>query len=758
VKRSRVMADFWLDDDDDGLAVGGSQLSQLSHNPLSQLSTNSASQQQASSQTSALALQKKSSQEFVCEQCEGTEYYYDDTTNANVCSACFTQSQSQLLNGEDDVDEMQATLGAKMVTGAGVARMSSGKTNTRESKPPPVPGSRRRDLDTFDKSEKLPTVDECLEAMKMVIKKCLQTLTVDLLEMEANQREETGAIAKHIFLSYVQSWAQGADRYGELFPEIRFSFRDLFLKPKMSRAIYIGLLEHLLMSSEDEVNEAKEKIESKSSSSSGGKSNKRKRAKKKSRREKGGKESKKESKNPANLKENSKMSSGTDTASDTNNGGNASTSIDTHTASDKKGDQESITGQVNWEAQARVSKRKSAPPDGSRQTYIYRLAIHNGPNRNKIGREEAALILHPSMTMVAAILWLSVARRGVMAHQILDWIAQGSLPLKNAIDHCFTGRRRTKLRLASHSFRMLSLPTPYTMERVSSLLLVAAGLKSNDAFTGLAMPKSARGLIRTLPVNCIPVCTAQIVADLGLEQPVVDTALALMGAIQCPPDSQDLPPKLRFIDLNMIHSVKYIVAIILCAIELQPDWRRLIVGQARHVLFQSPDTDIPLSKRPIPWTDTELNQLSKGAEFHSYLQFCEESLEVCEEKSKAFADTSFSGDNERLSSVESDEVADEEEDQSTKDSEKRTATTSVILCRAVAGVSLAGKPRPSALEIRILSCLKPGRKRKYATMGRMVELEAQENLLLEFLSYSTRIKSRDILNALAEILYIKGID
>jgi hypothetical protein len=181
---------------------------------------------------------------FVCATCGGTSAYPDSNTGALCCDSCFTQSQV-LPDTELEFEEVQAL----------AARTSYGRViGTSRRKKGAGTQTPKKNLEEFDTSKPFPNLVTCLHGMQQVMKHCIETLC-DLVGLDdSNDVEKT---VQSLWMSYLRAWTDGAEFYGKLHPEIRFSFRDYFL-PGPHKAI---ILKHLSHRAACTVREEKEKSE-----------------------------------------------------------------------------------------------------------------------------------------------------------------------------------------------------------------------------------------------------------------------------------------------------------------------------------------------------------------------------------------------------------------------------------------------------------------------------------------------------------------
>mmetsp|Transcript_13162 Transcript_13162/g.36392 ORF Transcript_13162/g.36392 Transcript_13162/m.36392 type:complete len:736 (-) Transcript_13162:1166-3373(-) len=731
--------DFWLEEDNQQATP------QLSRNkPLSfaasssseQHSSTGLSQESLPGESLSLSQQLRSpvpssqealplSQQFICAQCDGTEYYPDPATGVPVCSSCFTQSQSQTIKSEDaDEDDYGDAMAVAAKSKGKIRGSTGGIENTVE-----LDGrvKRRKKFEEYSVASELPDLETCLNAMKFILKACLRIVYCDMFKLEPQEMQEVNDIAKHIFLGYVRSWALAADRYGELFPELRFSLRDLFLERRYRNGVGKVLLDHALKQPHEEEHITNKSIKMEDSLDHDDNDND----------------------DDTEYLENATV-------------GNSQSEWDQKDIKVKKengstGEGESESRRLTRMETARQMKERlygDATTDNKEQL----LAVFWGPCGDRAGSEEAALLLHPGMTMIAAIVWLAGARRGlVMAHQVVEWISNGTLPLVNAYG-LLTKKAQSNLCLAKSSFVMALMPSPFVLEQVGSLLLVASGLKTKSAFAnGLIIPPVKRGkeppLIRTLSEPSVYIHLAQLVADLGLSQRVLDTALGTLGA---PHVSAGIGyPRLQGVGPGKMNSAADIIAILFIAIVTQADWWGYMAVRCKHYTSATPDRTCCKPFRAFSRRSDELGHITSGPEFDAYLKYCQDILEPSEKKVKV-----MSGSLETpLHSYANPSVRE-------SDGALESPAETVCPCRVVSEVpfqeSDASAPvRRTALRERIFRQLtysnrQNKRKRSNVKENRArVILHQRERLLLEFLADWIWEEPRTVAASLANLLELK---
>ena len=192
------------------------------------------------------------------------------------------------------------------------------------------------------------------------------------------------------------------------------------------------------------------------------------------------------------------------------------------------------------------------------------------------GPKEAALRLHPTMSMVASLLLTALSKLGVQAPHIAKWISTGKLPLLNAFKTIFDKDMQAKMDLISYHFRMDRVPTTEALEWQAKLLFVAAGREPR-----LITPAS------------VPLLAARLVSDLKLENRILTTTLALLGhephhAVE---EGEWLPVALEH--LEDIKTRTHILAAIAVACKLNP---------ASEIRKYRRDHD-----HAIPWNDDQVS-------------------------------------------------------------------------------------------------------------------------------------------------------
>ena len=166
--------------------------------------------------------------EPACEYCGSTDMYYDEASGKDVCSLCFTQSQ-QINAASQEIETMEMGEVMEMA-----ARTKGGMLITHNVR---QKGHKRQrgNIADLDQSQPLPSLDYCLEAFKCVLKGLIKELA-GLLEQPSTVKDIMATV-KNLWVAYLRAFADAAQFYGELYPEIRFSLRDSFLSAPIRGSI-----------------------------------------------------------------------------------------------------------------------------------------------------------------------------------------------------------------------------------------------------------------------------------------------------------------------------------------------------------------------------------------------------------------------------------------------------------------------------------------------------------------------------------------
>lgn len=535
-------------------------------------------------------------EDFCCVTCGGPDYYVDPVSGALCCNSCFTQSQQMTQeNSQLDVEEVQA-LAARTSSGRVVGttnRRRGGQAFQQEKKP----------LQEYDTSTPFPNLITCLHGIQRVMKHCIGPLC-DLVGL-SDEKEQVEETVKSLWMSYLRAWTDGAEFYGKLHPEIRFSLRDYFLPTQYKTKI----LKHL---SHKAAQLVRAELDA-------------------------GDEEKKDESSVADER-------GSDESEDDKGLNHSSL---------KKSHQETI--------------RHFASTYHNPKSLIW-MYWHRG----KRGRLESALISPPSMNFVACLLWLTVSRAGVTLNHVLQWIANGALPLQNAFKHCLSEQEQQALIHVASFFRLTKLPALSQMESLADKLVVACGLKSFAHLHGIpaaadkpdtVVSSRDRGTttseIRKRPdfsyvtPRSVPLMAARFINDFGFRQEVLHRTLALMGILKEAPSNMWLPAPLESALPKNLATTAQVLAVIATACRMTPGWETWVYpgpSAFSNDMVTTVDEDSleyheeerkpkrrriqSESNRFVPYNEEHFRQLRNGPLVEGYLDFLEEN--ILDEKEEIF--------------------------------------------------------------------------------------------------------------------------
>ena len=462
-------------------------------------------------------------QEFLCVTCGGSDYYVDPIGGALCCTSCFTQSQQMTQESTElDMEEVQAL----------AARTSSGRVMANRAPRGGASGyvpQSKKPLEEYDTSQPFPNLITCLHGIQQVMKLSIGPLC-DLVGL-SKEKESVVKTVKSLWMSYLRAWTDGAEFYGGLHPEVRFSLRDCFLP----NAYKIKVIKHLSHKAAEIVRMELDAV---------------------------GEEKKEES-----------------------------------MAADDSDEPSNGEEDVNPHVHAGLTKRHGESIQYFQATYHNPKSLINMYwHKGKRGRMECALIISPSMKFVACLLWLAVSRAGVTLNHVLQWIANGALPLQNAFKHCLSKQEQQALIQVASFFRMTTLPPLDQMESLVDKLVVACGLKSFSHLHGIPTSPSSTSAaavaetvssggggrpmseIRERPdfsyvtPRSVPLLTARLIQDLGFGQVVLERSLALMGILKQAPSNLWLPAPLEGALPKNLGTTAQVLAVIAVASRMTPGW------------------------------------------------------------------------------------------------------------------------------------------------------------------------------------------
>lgn len=521
---------------------------------------------------------------FRCDNCGGIESYLDEASGGLICVSCFTQSQTTVSASQEEVEYEEAMALAGRVSG----RLTSIAASPRSKK------RKRQRIEGLDNSAPLPNVQDCIIGVQRVLDECLKILS-RLLCLSRYEIKCASDGCKSLWRGYVRSWMEGAEFFGKLYPEIRFSFRDLFLSVPMRTQVLKALMYRASMQIQSE-NREEETVTSIADEDRAGDEDKEK-------------------------------SSEEDCAS-----GFTDETIDIYGQDD-----DNMASDV-----ARIGRKDS---NGARDGITQMLALHyKRIGKNSMGRKGAALALSPSLKMVAVILCLSLEPLGVTENRIYRWIRDGDLPLVDAF-WLLHPQEQKKLKTIRGFFQMRGPPTVEALRRMVAILQTACGVKFRGLLvrkhSGLSTVKSSMSTRmkpgQVLTTKSVPLLLARLIAQLRLSQIVADYALALMGLPIFENNGSEpstlhkkLPPPLFSCRVDKMVDISRLLAVIILACKYIPNWLDHLSGNYKPGQVNA-DQQIPISEQQIvSWSSEELRDL-KNSQLPSYVDFLKEHLLTVEE-------------------------------------------------------------------------------------------------------------------------------
>ncbi|VEU35302.1 unnamed protein product [Pseudo-nitzschia multistriata] len=635
---------------------------------------------------------KTSNSTFVCQNCGAIDDYYRDEAAGGVltCSSCFTQSQA-CIEEEFDYEDGQ-NMGVRNRDGTlqklQKAPSASGGTGKVGFVHRSVP------IEELDRSKPPPSLEACLGGFGAVLRASCKTMCLELMAVpvpadetsagkESRWRQKlyrrVSGTARDLWRAYLLSWKEGADFYGEFYPQIRFSLRDSFLSRGHKMILYstlaararVLLAERVhseandqdggagetedgsVLGNDDDNDDADDDSDSLSSEEEdeGGHRRGRKRIKTKHKAqddsgdrkdqtkesemdvllnlfeqhdEKGSRDNRKKERPKgkaqkpadhdvpvpnvvlsANRSQRRFSESESNTALDGSESGDENKN---HASDDEEGDGErqngtdddklSVASDVSvldgntfehdpmqstssWSLKKRkLICQKESLCAKSGHVLDKMLLYHfkelakkapsvssskkNGKNPRQtffVGRKEAALLLRPSMVMVAGILLVAAGPHGVTEGMMIEWIENGSLPLLRAFDTLLPKDQREPLAMVAPFFCLPLAPSTTVLRNTVKKVHVACGYRPpkiklvaprnfpdpplptlEGAGAGahpVTPPPATRERIltkqslyapgRLIRPSTVPLLLGHFVSELGFSQLVLNYSLALAG-------------------------------------------------------------------------------------------------------------------------------------------------------------------------------------------------------------------------------------
>ena len=682
--RASVMS-FWLDDDDNDDDIDP-WLSQGSKAPPPSSST--------SGTAGGGSRPSHQPPQYLCTNCGGLESYYDDATGTDVCASCFTQSQviasTQQPDQETDWEDVMG-LAARTTGGHFKQHKRLSSQQQQHGAEVTTDGRRRRRRssrmaaspkidDEYDESITLPDVQLCLRGMQCVLQKCVTIVVTDLLTKKRpvrnpattttnksttrrpltnhapedddddtedddddntyqdRQRDDDIGLTplqvrfqhallhtvRDIWLSYCHAWSKGAEYYGRRYPTVRFSFRDSFCSIYQVSHMVRRYIPHRLVQQQQQAEEEKAT----------------------------GHRARTSPTTPDTTRSAFVKTECHDSNDDL-------LEVDgTDVINEEVDDADDIEDDNGKEVDdtkkqgppVKVSKKRNSD---IRYRAIQKVVRHHATRGRKMGYKEVALLIRPSMTLVAAMIHLAITKQenpqyivfttGITVIDVCDWIETGKLPLRTAFRRLLTTELQQKLTAVREFFGRPYPVRPAQLEVLCTQLCVACRLRiepkilnHNDPKVGLNRcsttttlqslypavirnhNKSKGDSMRPWEMSHLPYIVARLVAMAGLNQEILDRSLVLIGYHITPyPSSCDLSriPTIRPAD--QLSRIDELLAVIAIACQCDPQWRNWIYmlpeGESESTLY-------------IPWNDSEMRLVRNGSSFQQYLKFAHENL------------------------------------------------------------------------------------------------------------------------------------
>jgi hypothetical protein len=515
----------------------------------------------------------------LCPHCGGRDFYSDPISGTLTCSSCYTQSQSQ--HEEIDIDE-----------GLGLAAMSGKRTKTAAVKGinGGKGGKAARDLRDYDSSRQLPDVESCCLAFQWLLSDASKYVVKlsGMNEQHANkypdhyQEELSPSIleltVKQIWFAYLHKWTKSAQCYSKRYPEMRVSFRDLFLSDTRRSVI----VRHLSVTIGKRIE--KEMIQDM--------------------------QMKLQSKDGEKIHDQMSTSSSEDT--------------------DK-----AIIARADTSASKNRKPIISVPQLCSQVLSSQRTRDrHRLPNGcYEIDPFTAAIQIQPSLTLLLSILQLALIhlKTGHVAYHLTSWVANGYLP------HALNGYAllpadmKDRVVMVKKFFVRSFVPPADAVDDLAFLLAASIGWLGDAILevkeTPIARKRGSerKRKLRSKPqtkqlvsVYNVPLLAGRMVQDLGFNQKVVDNALALMG-LQPKSSTKEKKPNsnatisLKVASPSNLYTPLHVAAVLVVACKLCQGWEDWIIS-----IHSSENSQC------IPWNNSQLQQLGNGTALDKYIDFLQD--------------------------------------------------------------------------------------------------------------------------------------
>jgi hypothetical protein len=591
---------FWLDDDEND-------------DPWQQQKQIGKVNSTLASQKSTLASQSDTQQLFRCINCGSNESYYDDATGTDVCNSCFTQSQTAVNSSQAAEADWEDVVGLAARTAGGQMIQQKFRNGMRQS------GRTKQSLEELDQSVPLPDTSACLKGMQCVLQKCATIAVMEILP-KLSQAFNSTKSSSMVELNDDSDDSMEHERQVETISIIlRTERSNNLLRAKLKsvlstvKELWLSYLQawaagaefygpkypHIRFSFRDHFlarihvsqivrrylpYQAKKYVQSVT-----------------------------ENHPDSEVTPDIPISSGTMNDYDDENDG-----------------EESVAETGNDIGCTAIRKM---------------VQNHNAHKRK--GYMEAALFIRPSMTMVAALLWLALTKNRddimdvtVTCVDVCDWIATGKLPLLSAYQSLLPKSLQKQLRPIAAFFRMDHPIHPHQLEAMTDNLCVACRMLKQPIVADCRPPlvepavvvKPGKvGDVRYWSVSKLPIIIARLVARAGLNQGVLDRTLQLAGFRGVSPVSLNLEEKKTdsivatpevaaripmIVPAERLSRMEELLGLIAIACQLDPQWRTWT--------YCLPKQEDPLSSTIIPWNESEFRKLTNGLSFRNYLDFMNE--------------------------------------------------------------------------------------------------------------------------------------
>ena len=561
----------------------------------------------------------------ICPNCSSADFYNDPITGALICSSCYTQSQTatqEELDYEDSIGLAATGRDAKRIYTRG-----RGGSNLHD---------RKRPLSDYDRSKALPNVEDCCLAFQWLLwdaSKCVAKLAGihdeeprdscfdnDNEEVEGSRPSMMERTVERIWFAYLKSWMDATDEYAKRYPEMRVSFRDLFLDDQRKRCI----MRHLSVTvgkrvEEEMIQEIILKM----------------------------KNDNKKSHEDDEKDDRSVPSTEIVSALDNNDGDNRQRKRNSDDADDARN-----------KPVPKTKKRK-------RQLFLTVAQLRKNGLQAKMKRHpngificpkyHAAIKIAPSMTLLLAILQLALMhlQSGVAPHHLTAWVASGQLP------HALNGytllpsRLKEKLDLVRPFFLRSFVPPAEMVANLTCMLATACSWYGDDV--PLEKPRMGRprknppaleveGARDMKSLYNVPMLAARMIRDFGFDRAVSENTMALLGVKHllqggsadalgsdndCDSKSSEvaasdqrttlLPPPLKCALPERLYSPLHVAAVIVIACKLCPGWETWEItnlNAAYNATIQN--------RAFVPWNESQLQLLGTGPTLNYYVDFLQD--------------------------------------------------------------------------------------------------------------------------------------